>query len=751
MAALTVVAAVLMGTIVMASSLPFASQVGPVFEEPTGRVFFVSADGDNTNSGLSMDAPFRTLLHATSQLQVGDMLLVSDRGGPFGGGDRFVNALGRPSGTAERPVVIRAIDGETPVITAKPPQGAGQSLIALNNVHHVTIEGLTFIDTGFVDQAIQGPPPPTTNITISISGNSTHINILNNVFVNQQNVDFGHNPRRGSANHLVVWGGSDMVIRGNYFNASGGQLVQSAAVPNAAGAVDMVQIQGTSNLLIEHNFFGNAGHAALAIHDNVVGSAPAARSENVIVQFNTIANAWGGGIYFGRSWGEGARTDPTRPGTRPGDGGFTGHHVIQNNTIYLIGHQVNYPKAAINPTGNEGAIIRNNIIAYGGDYFGVVTSPLYMTSFLAPEGLVTQTRHRFFNNVTFRNGASSVYIAEGNSIIRDNEFKNNIMFEDNAPNFHRNLPAQQLDIRPAIVIAPHFAGRDPRTGMTYDQLFVDHFPLTNRFVHNIIVAPDNRAAEVQIWGTAAAGGLQNMTLAQAQNRFPLRDMAAGGFPGMMGGFAGNFESDPMFVRVSAPGDPKNIEYYDFRLQAGSPAINAGANLTYTRTAGTNTRYINVEDALYFTCGLGMIPGDPIIVGDNDIVRVVAVNYRYGILTVCSPISYGLGAAVNLPFNDTAPDIGAFQFAANPEILVDTQNINRTAGHLEILGIITSDWGQNVMLRVRNSTGDTVHVAQTTSMNSGSFQFIVPFTAAGDYTITISGPNVRTPLTLDFTW
>ena len=764
-----VAAAMLAGTIV------FALPTTPV-QATTGVTYFLRADGNDGADGLTLETAWRTFRRAQDSLNPGDTLLVSSQDGDFGGTDRFQPR----SGTPGSPVTVRAMHNERPVIRSKPTTGTGQVLFWIEGAH-IVIDGLSFIDVGYTCRELQGANAPDTNRPMHVA-HSHNITIINNIFDNQDNTDYGANPPRRSGSHLQVWGGSNITLRGNYFNGSGHALVRDDLSPTASGAVDMVQFQGVQYVLIEHNYFGNAGHAALAFDDWVSpGVHQGMTGGPVVMQHNVFSNAWGGGIYFGRSFGstgpgaeQPVRMDGLRPGHLPGDFGHPGGFVIQNNIMFNYGAYCDYPKSGITPYANEGHIVRHNIVAFGDDYFGSQSSALGFTAFNGGFG-ATQSgrRHRFYNNVTFRNGGPAVYIAEGDrALARDVTYKNNIFFEDNSPNWQHNT--MYGGGRPAIMLAAHNANiitqaeRDahvaaggspiPSGTNTFQQDFVNKFPGSHRFINNIIVGPDGRAAEVTLW---APGGFTR-TLAQVQSQFPLRVTDVIGSPGMMGGFAGNFEADPMFVRIpnraprpNAPREEggqaaggtvrehRNMQAYDFRLQAGSPAINAGADLTTTTAAGINTTVIPVVDALYFTCGHGLIPGDPIIIGNNDIVRVVSVDRRGRTLTVNRPISFNNGDAVNLPFNGAGPDIGAFKFFEAPEILIDT--VASRGNVTEILGIITSDVGQSVMITVRNGSGQLVYMNQVISSNSGSFQFLVPITGVG-YTFTITGFDVETPVT-----
>ena len=105
-------------------------------------------------------------------------------------------------------------------------------------------------------------------------------------------------------------------------------------------------------------------------------------------------------------------------------------------------------------------------------------------------------------------------------------------------------------------------------------------------------------------------------------------------------------------------DPRftNATTRNLSLQAGSPALNAGGDLTLTASAGSGT-VVSVLDARYWTAGYGLVPGDPIQIA-GQVTRVTAVNYPLNQLTVAAPLTWGAGVGVNYPFLGTRPDIGA---------------------------------------------------------------------------------------------
>ncbi|MBK8899825.1 MAG: right-handed parallel beta-helix repeat-containing protein [Anaerolineaceae bacterium] len=104
---------------------------------------------------------------------------------------------------------------------------------------------------------------------------------------------------------------------------------------------------------------------------------------------------------------------------------------------------------------------------------------------------------------------------------------------------------------------------------------------------------------------------------------------------------------------------------DFSLKPESDAFDAGGPLTHTAGNGSGT-VLAVEEAWYFSDGLGLQAGDRIRVGDNTAVTVVGVNYLEHKLTVNQPIAWTNGEPVYYEFANAAPDIGADE---HPPLLI----------------------------------------------------------------------------------
>lgn len=126
-----------------------------------------------------------------------------------------------------------------------------------------------------------------------------------------------------------------------------------------------------------------------------------------------------------------------------------------------------------------------------------------------------------------------------------------------------------------------------------------------------------------------------------------------------GNEANSIIADPKFV--NAPERPVGKHgQFDFRLQSNSPAIDAGGPLTRANGAGSG-RTIRVDDARYFFDGYNIADGDFVQVGSNNPVEVTNIDYSTNTLTLASSISWNDNDWVSLPYEGSAPDIGAYEF------------------------------------------------------------------------------------------
>ena len=115
---------------------------------------------------------------------------------------------------------------------------------------------------------------------------------------------------------------------------------------------------------------------------------------------------------------------------------------------------------------------------------------------------------------------------------------------------------------------------------------------------------------------------------------------------------GNIDLNPNFI------DALNR---DFHLQSNSPCIDAGAWLTTTISGGSGTD-ITVDDAKYFIDSRDIIEGDIIqLEGQSITAKIIAIDYNNNILKVNTPLTWFSGQGVSLAYQDSSPDIGAYEY------------------------------------------------------------------------------------------
>jgi hypothetical protein len=141
------------------------------------------------------------------------------------------------------------------------------------------------------------------------------------------------------------------------------------------------------------------------------------------------------------------------------------------------------------------------------------------------------------------------------------------------------------------------------------------------------------------------------------------------YPYWSGAGPTNISVDPLFI---GPFDSLELPYEDpyfipdfgraevCRLQPSSPCIDTGECLTTTIGSGSGNE-IEVEDAGYFTDGFGIADGDLVRVGANESLRIIGIDYDNNKITVDQSISWSNNDGVSLPYADSTPDIGAYEY------------------------------------------------------------------------------------------
>jgi hypothetical protein len=130
----------------------------------------------------------------------------------------------------------------------------------------------------------------------------------------------------------------------------------------------------------------------------------------------------------------------------------------------------------------------------------------------------------------------------------------------------------------------------------------------------------------------------------------------------------------------------NVGGHDFRLQKGSPMINAGTFLTCTGGQGGG-KEMPVADVKYFYSGFGISgeTGDLIqLAGQNQTATVVDINYTINTLILDQNLTWTDSQEVGLAYLGTAPDLGTFEF--DETVLNDIPHSNTHLHNATLLAV-----------------------------------------------------------------
>ncbi len=392
-----------------------------------------------------------------------------------------------------------------------------------------------------------------------------------------------------------------------------------------------------ANNLIIRNCLFTGGNLAIKHNDKKK------RHHHVLIENCTFYDYWDIAIFPDNIDGLIVRNNffafTSRNGVMPQiDPGGVKDLVLENNVFYYQGKKRGPLK--IRSGDGEGfsegdafnaygGIVRNNIFV-GGDKYSVL---------IASSNGVCMYNNTLVNNVNGRVENGMLYIhrevvdvdAQGNPFPnkkrphgpnKNNVFKNNILYlnaPDKTKGYHKNVLVEMHPTmgKAAAIVAPA-TKRDEFMSQTFEN---NLYFKTKGEEYIFFLDTVLKKGQVKGWG---ADFDQNSIIG----------------------------SDPKFTTQDI--NDKNA----FTLADASPCIDAGTHLTQTKTKGTGT-VIQVNDARYFTNGLGMVTGDEILVG-KERVRVVARDIHKHTITVDKQINWEVAVPINVVYEGKAPDIGAVE-------------------------------------------------------------------------------------------
>jgi parallel beta-helix repeat protein len=291
------------------------------------------------------------------------------------------------------------------------------------------------------------------------------------------------------------------------------------------------------------------------------------------------------------------------------------YNVVEHNTFAYTPSPVDRsPYAGIQYAGQHG-IIRNNI------FYECEGPPLDLTIY--SEEATNNYSNRISHNVFYNNEFGGISIS-GNEEYNfgDQRIKNNILYRNKfVQRDFRWSWYSELNNKPVQIL----------TGRDSDILFERN---------NIFNSEEDELYVIAFGSRFSSSNEEPKPLSWWEMNYSEE-------------YKNNMQTDPMFV------DELNK---DFHLLEQSPMIDAGTFLATTTSSATQSTMMAVDDAGWFMDGFGIVTGDTIqIEGQTDHSVIQSVNYDSNTLILNSALSWETGQGVSMKYDQSAPDIGAYEF------------------------------------------------------------------------------------------
>ncbi len=587
-----------------------AGGFGPPSPAPfTACDFFVAPGGDDDATGTSLATAWRTIGQANQTIQPGQAVCL--RAGAY---DETI----RPavSGLAGQRIIYAAYNGEPAVV-----RGSGATVVSLAGRHYVTLYGLQFDG----DKAETGD-------TVVMADHTTGSELRYCRVVNPAPV-VGYSANPGG---VLAEASPSILLEGNlisgWFSAlnlsrSPRAVVRGNVIVNSIrNAITIAEGDGSLlGQLIEGNILGGSitsdgvqtddygPDAATAInvrglvirgnlfYFNAENAIDLKSGGDVVIEGNLIA----GGT--GDNDGHGLRAEDQwwlsrgQAAVMHGSGRNGGRVIVRRNIFYDN-------TSGVSQVEDDWHVFNNTFVNNNRDFGGsnstwIGEQPTFV-------GLVSGTASDFFNNIVSEQNHGVVWHWQSSAAA---------LWDYNL--YHASTGAPVFIVRPS--------GVDKGWSL---QLFLAFEAFRANLGANISGADAHSLVADPMFAAAPARPVYGFTQ-------PDPDV-------------------PVFAPVTDFATARTDFPYDFRLQASSPAVDAGRHLTYAVNSAVAGQTLVVESADYFFDGYGAMEGDTVLIGGAAPVLVTAVDYAARTLTLASPRTWTSGDPVDLPFSGDRPDLGA---------------------------------------------------------------------------------------------
>lgn len=373
--------------------------------------------------------------------------------------------------------------------------------------------------------------------------------------------------------------------------------ITKCTITQEAGNSDAINFRGNADYnLIQGNTITVKGiHAAIDLE----GRSGGGTAHHNIIRNNLIIGSKGAGSLI--TLQADSSYNIVEGNTLTGDGTNSGYC----GTNRFARHQTMFKLVSRNN------IVRNNVIK---DYPCPDSLGLTMEAHSYGGFTNIATGNHVYNNVItgIGVGGTALFLGENKSGGKtfNNILKNNVIYNNGGTFYQTNKDGQW----------------PPRTRHLQMRVQVSPNVYDNTFQNNLFYEP----------GRSDVMGLKegSYSVAEVQAMAPAW-------------YSGNLQTNPLLDPVTQ------------RPRPGSPVKGAGASLTKITSASGSGRTLKVDDAYYFSAGLGLVDGDVIQINGQR-AAIESIDYSTGTLTLARTISWKQGDAVNLPFSGRAPDIGLLE-------------------------------------------------------------------------------------------
>jgi len=594
---------------------------------PNGEYSVANRD----NSGSDGDA-YTSITEACDVAGPGDTILI--RGGLYGtAGNEATDVIWpKHSGTPESPITIRPYGSESVVIRSADgawPNDLSFSIsrgaISMRNVHYITIEDLTIRHVG----------------GWLFARDCNHITVRKCTFEEGM---YGAKAafRMTECDYWTIEGNtflnsaydSIVLVESDY------NIIENNTFTTAEHS--LLSLRSASYNIIRNNTFNNYHSEKLTeVFDQKLDTRDSANPSYIPVPgYNGTQRNLFEGNFFGFT----TEVDYVGSGSRCSAMQFSGQNTIIRNNTYSNPVDVNNPDTSgFSSGGTSGGVAI--VMRWGGSWEGWREDLQRIVGEAHEAGYVTG--NRIYHNTFYGYDGSKVLLPTDTSMgstpnpppmknvenyldypytepyaFEDNTFKNNIFSEGR---IHAYINWTSLTQNEGKGVQMFLSGRVDATSFAGNNFFSSgDYP--NELIYNQVNYP-YQAAKTPAFYNANHG----IT------------------------WSGNVQHDPLYVDADAP---------NFHLQSTSSLIDAASHLTTVVSPAGNGSQITVEDAGYFYDGFGIDgeQGDLIRLGNGQIARIIDVDYAGAVVTVDRQVTWDTGEPINLYFEGTAPDIGAYEYA-----------------------------------------------------------------------------------------